>query len=91
MPNEPEIASDARTERGAPVRCDDLLAAARSLCEKMRMIHDDPLYQSVWTCAWNHGVNYTHGPTYEHELKALEAAVKAANDDLSRSGDNPGR
>ena len=60
-----------------------LLAAARALCEKMDMIHDDPLYQSVWTCAWNHGVNYTHGPTYEHELKYLKAAVKAANDSSS--------
>lgn len=60
------------------VRCDDLLAAARSLCEKIRLIHDDPLYRAVWICAWNHGVNYTHGPTYEHELKALEAAVKGA-------------
>jgi hypothetical protein len=49
----------------------------------MDMIHDDPLYQSVWTCAWNHGVNYTHGPTYEHELKDLKAAVKAANDSSS--------
>jgi hypothetical protein len=60
------------------VASSDLLAAARSLCEKIRLIHDDPLYQSVWTCALKHGVSYRHGPTYEHELKALEAAVKAA-------------
>lgn len=56
-----------------------LMSAARALCKKMDMIHDNPLYQAVWTCAWNHGVNYTHGPTYELELKALKAAVKSAN------------
>ena len=60
-----------------------MLAAARSLCEKMRLIHDDPLYQYVWTCAWNHGVNYKHGPTYERELNALEAAVRAANNKIT--------
>jgi hypothetical protein len=70
---------NTETQSPHPVGSSALLAAARALCDKMRLIHDDPLYQAVWTCAWNHGVNYTHGPTYEHELKALEAAVKAAN------------
>ena len=57
----------------------DLLAAARALCDKMDAIHNDPLYQAIWTCAWNHGINYEHGPKYEQELANLKATVKAAN------------
>jgi hypothetical protein len=62
-----------------PLCSSTLLAAARALCERLKVIHDDPLYLSVWTSAWNHGINYENGPKYDKELEALEAAVKAAN------------
>jgi len=54
---------------------DPIKVAAKALCEKIRIIHDDPLYQSVWLCALNHGVSYADGPTYENELKQLENLV----------------
>lgn len=61
------------------VRSTRLLAAARGLCERLRVIHADELYKSVWFCAWNHGINYENGPTYTKELGALEAEIESAN------------
>ncbi len=49
---------------------------ARELAEKLRAIHDDPLYQAVWASAHNHGINYANGPKYDKELEALEAALR---------------
>ena len=74
-----------QTDGAVTVRSGDLLAAARALCKKMDAIHNDPLYQAVWACAWSHGVNYADGPTYEQEFKDLKAAVWAANGSITDS------
>lgn len=58
-------------------RAGGVATAASALTAKMAMIHDDPLYRAVWECAANHGVSYYHGPTYEAELKTLNAALSA--------------
>jgi len=63
-----------------PVRSSELLAAARAMCEKMDEVNSHPLYLAVWTCAWNHGIDYSNGPSYKSELTRLKNAVKAAND-----------
>lgn len=55
-----------------------LLSAAKNLSGKMKAIHNDPLYLAVWQSALSHGVNYSQGPTYEHELKALNKAILSA-------------
>ncbi len=56
----------------------NLLFSAQSLCRKMRLIHEDHLFKSVWVSAQLHGIDYTNGPTYEDELAALEHYVKKA-------------
>jgi hypothetical protein len=70
-----------RQAAGEPkVRSSALLAAARALCERLRMIHDLPQYQAVWTLAYSHGDIYRDGPNYASELEILEHEIqKAAN------------
>ena len=53
----------------------NLLFAANSLVQKMKKIHKDPLFQSVWFSAANHGIDYTNGPKYEVELDALDEII----------------
>jgi hypothetical protein len=51
--------------------------AANALCAKLREIHADSRYLSVWTLHQNHHGQYT-GPKYVDELAVLEAALSAA-------------
>lgn len=69
---------------------EDVEAAARALVARLLEIHDNPMYQAVWTCAHIHGMPYK-GPTYEHELKALQGALASprAHPESSEDGPNP--
>ncbi len=49
--------------------------AARELVERLRFIHEDEQYKSVWFVNQNHNGPYA-GPNYVKELKALEAALE---------------
>ncbi len=49
--------------------------AAKELILRMKVIHANDEYKSVWTLAGIHG-NLYNGPTYEKELKALADAVE---------------
>ena len=51
-------------------------AAAQALVDKLKLIHDHPLYQSVWQCAYIHGISYEGGPNYVEELKDLEKVLE---------------
>jgi hypothetical protein len=51
--------------------------AANALCAKMREIHEDSRYLSVFTLHQLHHGPYA-GPNYVDELAALEAALSAA-------------
>lgn len=53
-----------------------VVKAAKVLADKLAVIHEDPLYRSVWWCAANHGISYKDGPTYERELAALNVALR---------------
>jgi len=48
--------------------------AARALRDRLKAIHDDPVYQSVWTVNQIHTGPYK-GPTYTAELEALDRAL----------------
>lgn len=50
--------------------------AAMALRDKLKAIHDDAAYQSVWTVNQLHAGPY-QGPTYTDELAALDAALDA--------------
>lgn len=50
--------------------------AAIQLASKLRAIHGDVRYQSVWACAQAHQGPYD-GPQYEDELRRLEEAFNA--------------
>lgn len=52
-----------------------LREAAQSLVNKLNVIHANPLFQSVWFSAANHGIDYSKGPTYIHELAALTESL----------------
>jgi hypothetical protein len=52
-----------------------VINAARALVRKLDLVHQDPLYKSVWFCAFNHGIDYTDGPKYEKELSELRKAL----------------
>ena len=52
-----------------------VIEKAIKLVKRLDEIHKDPLYESVWFCAFNHGIDYTHGPTYEKELAELRKAL----------------
>jgi hypothetical protein len=47
---------------------------ASALVARLKYVHDDPKYQSVWTLAQVHGYPYI-GPKYTDELNALNAAL----------------
>ena len=48
--------------------------AARTLRDKLRAIHEDRAFQSVWTVNQLHAGPY-RGPTYVDELAGLEEAL----------------
>lgn len=50
--------------------------AAMALRDKLKAIHVDAAYQSVWTVNQLHAGPY-RGPTYTDELAALDAALDA--------------
>lgn len=52
-----------------------LLIVAAALTRKLRLIHADPLYQSVWRTAFDAGIDYTPGPKYNVELGDLEDMI----------------
>ena len=52
-----------------------LLAAARTLCERLRTIANDPKYIAVWQIYAVHDFKYD-GPFYVDELEALEVEIK---------------
>lgn len=72
-------ASEALGEEDKPSwaeigRWTEIEQAAGKLVERLRLIHDDENYQSVWISASIHGTPY-NGPTYEKELKTLARAL----------------
>jgi hypothetical protein len=64
----PQAAPEAGSE------CMNLLNAARSLVERLDLVHDDPKYQGVWQMAQSRNGQYT-GPQYKKELDALREIV----------------
>lgn len=52
--------------------------AACALDVRLKVIHADPHYIAVWQCYQNHGGDYTNGPKYVSELKALRQAIDEA-------------
>ena len=52
------------------------LLEAAALCARLDLIHKNPQYKAVWDSARVHGATHDGQPTYEHELKALKAAVE---------------
>jgi len=48
--------------------------AARALRDKLKAIHDDPVFMSVWVINQLHAGPYK-GPTYTAELVALDEAL----------------
>jgi len=53
-----------------------LVASARNLCRKLRVIHEDETYQAVWTMASMNGIDYTDDPKYDTELATLEKLLE---------------
>lgn len=53
-----------------------LLKAATALAEKLRQVHKDPKYVSVWVISQNHAGPYT-GPQYVQELEELEKVLES--------------
>jgi hypothetical protein len=49
-------------------------AAARALRDKLKAIHDDPAFKSVWVVNQLHTGPY-NGPTYTAELAELDKAL----------------
>lgn len=54
-----------------PCGCEKLREAAQTFVDRLKVIHDNPLYQTIWLSAANHGIDYSNGPKYEKELAAL--------------------
>jgi len=54
----------------------DISRQAQALVDIMHLIMERPDYHGVWTTAHMHGMVYC-GPTWEMELKALEAALES--------------
>ena len=50
-------------------------AAARALRDKLKAIHDDPAFKSVWVVNQLHTGPY-QGPTYTAELAELDRALE---------------
>lgn len=67
--------TDPEKELRTPVA---VVQAAKALVEKLRAIHDDPAYQSVWTISQLHAGPY-RGPTYVSELDDLTYALEHAD------------
>lgn len=63
------------TLKAALAERDELETLARTLIDKLKVIHADPAYQAVWTLAHLHHGPY-HGPEYADELRALSACVE---------------
>lgn len=57
---------------------DKLLSAAKTLINKMDLIHKHPEYNAVWSSAFIHRGNY-HGPNYQAELQTLRVIVGDSN------------
>jgi len=56
-----------------------LIDAARALTRRLREMHGNALYLSVWKAAWDAGIDYRKGgPTYNVELCSLEDALAVA-------------
>lgn len=84
MPKESAATNDARTERGAPVRCDDLLAELDRLYIKFRATQQT----AVWGGSWEreHAAQMDLKPLvnamFNTMIKLLEA--RSANDQAER-------
>lgn len=52
-----------------------ILIAASALTRKLRAVHADPLYQTVWRTAFEAGIDYSVGPKYNVELVNLEEII----------------
>lgn len=61
-----------------------LIGAARALAAKLREVHADDRYRSVWECNQAHAGPYA-GPTYTTELEVLETALSGDMD--ARAGE----
>lgn len=73
------LVKEVESLNGQVERLSKTWQCALNLRNKLLLIHDDPLYQSVWTSAANHGIDYSHGPSYEKELKKLTESFGASN------------
>lgn len=61
----------------------DIEEKAAALVKKLREVHEDPRYLSVWMMAQVHGSMYA-GPFYTDELGALEKALTSASKSACR-------
>jgi hypothetical protein len=57
-----------------PSAVSEIERAARALRDKLKAIHDDPAFASVWIINQLHAGPY-NGPTYTTELAALDRAL----------------
>jgi hypothetical protein len=72
---EPNILLESSAAQSITAEYAPLEKAARELEQKMAVIENDERYQAVWMLSYIHGSPYA-GPTWEHELARLRAALK---------------
>jgi len=52
----------------------ELIESASCLCEKLKLVHNDPKYLAVWHLWFSHFGDYD-GPQYGEELEKLQTVL----------------
>ncbi len=56
----------------------ELVAALKTLVDRLDWTHEQPLYHAVWESAMIHGIDYSQGPQYVKELDVARTALARA-------------